>query len=120
MARSAARRSRIDLREATSPAQRRPVPVGFRGGTMPVESGNAVFVPYDPLQRPVPGYVVPLYFWEYLNRKDLFPGGWLHDVGLPMTPLFGTTVGDPNGNRNILVQAFERSVLTYDPLKPTD
>ena len=27
----------------------------------------------------------PPYFWAYINRADLFPGGWLHDVGLPLT-----------------------------------
>jgi sporulation and spore germination protein len=80
---------------------------------------TGTFIPYDPYLRPEPGYIVPLYFWSYLNRADLFPGGWLHDIGLPMTDAFQTTAVKNGTRRAITIQAFERTVLTFDPLNPS-
>src|SRR5205085_1770610 len=105
-----------DLKYHHDSAYRNSVPAGFRGGTSPVHDG--MFVPYDPQLRAAPGYVVAPYFWAYINRAELFPGGWLHDIGLPMTDPF-TTVAVKNGEpRTIWMQAFERTVLTYDLRNP--
>lgn len=83
--------------------------------------GGGVFIPYTTDLSPAPGHIVPNYFWAYLNRDDLFPNGWLHDVGLPMTGVMDAVVdkGDARGRR-IKLQAFQRTVLTYDPLNPPD
>lgn len=70
-----------NLKAATAPQGRTAVLRGFTGGTMAISSGR--FVPYDAQLRPVPGYIVPDYFWSYINRADLFPGGWLHDSACP-------------------------------------
>ena len=71
-----------------------------------------------------PGHVVPGRFWSYLNRADLFPGGWLHDVGLPVAAAQEVRVTKllPGGpvERIIVVQPFQRAVLTDDPLNPPD
>ncbi len=93
-------------------------PTGFPGGVMPVS--DSFFIPTDPQLRPVPGYLVPGYFWEYITRADLFPGGWLHDVGLPLTSAFDVQVVKHDQQRTIKMQAFERTVLTYDPLNPPE
>ena len=77
-----------------------------------------MFVPFDPYLRPVSGYVVAPYFWAYINRADLFPAGWLHDIGLPITHTFTAKVNKGGGERTIFVQAFERGVLTYDMQNP--
>lgn len=60
-------------------------------------------------------------FWSYINRSDLFPSGWLHDIGLPMAEAVEAIVdkGEAKGRR-ITIQAFQRTVLTYDPLNPTE
>ncbi len=105
-----------DLGRAASPALRRAPPPSFTGGTMATRDG--IFVPYDPQLRVASGYVVPLYFWTYLQRTELFPGGWLHDVGLPMTDAFVVEANKNGEYRRIMTQAFERAVLTYDPLNP--
>jgi hypothetical protein len=105
------------LANAHRPAMRVPIPAGFAGGTMTIRSGE--FIPYDSGLRPAPGYVVPLYFWAYMNRVNLFPGGWLHDLGLPMTDAFQATVVKNGAPRTISMQAFERTVLTYDPQNPS-
>ncbi|GIV98572.1 MAG: L,D-transpeptidase [Herpetosiphonaceae bacterium] len=91
-------------------------PPEFSGGTIAVEGGT--FVPYHPQLGSAPGYVVPSYFWEYMNRSDLFPGGWLHDIGLPMTGVLNAETVKHGERRSIMLQAFERTVLTYDPLNP--
>jgi hypothetical protein len=85
---------------------------------MPAEGG--VFVPVDPLLRRAPGHVIPFRFWNYINRNDLFPGGWLHDIGLPLTAALHATVWKQGERRSITYQAFERTVLTDDPLNPVD
>jgi hypothetical protein len=103
-----------DLADAHRPEARIPAPINFRGGTMTTRRGE--FVPYDPLLRPAPGYYVPLFFWSYMKRHDLFPGGWLHDIGLPMTTAFQTQAEKGGERRDIIMQAFERTILTFDAL----
>ncbi len=106
-----------DLEEAADPKHRVAPPPSFTGGTVGVLDG--MFVPFDSQLRPAPGYAVAPYFWAYVNRADLFPGGWLHDVGLPMTNTFTATVLKGDGeSHTIFVQAFERAVLTYDMRNP--
>jgi lipoprotein-anchoring transpeptidase ErfK/SrfK len=96
------------------PEYRLAPPPGFTSGTAAVAGG--VFIPCDPQLGAAPGYVVPAMFWAYLNRADLFPSGWLHDSGLPMTAVISLTALKNGAPREILLQAFERTVLTYDPL----
>lgn len=99
---------------ARAPTDRQPPPPGFSGGT--VNKPGGVFVPFDSALRPAPGYLVPDYFWDFINRADLFPGGWLHDIGLPITPeREALTIREPAvGYIPVKVQAFERAVLVYD------
>jgi hypothetical protein len=114
------------LGEAAAPQHRQPPPPGFVSGTalvrgairVPELAGDGIFVPYDAQLRAAPGHYIPRMLWAYMGRADLFPGGWLHDIGLPMTePLIVETT--KNGElRRIVMQAFERTVLTYDPHNP--
>jgi hypothetical protein len=98
------------------PAYRTPAPKGFAGGTLAMHDG--MFVPYDAQLRPAPGYAVAPYFWAYINRAELFPGGWLHDIGLPMSQTFTAMTVKNGERRTIFMQAFERTVLTYDLRNP--
>ena len=95
-------------------------PAGFVGGTQALPDGS-VFIPFSAALLPGPGHLVPGNLWSYINNPDLFPGGWLHDVGLPITPAVEAVVDKgPDKGRRILVQAFQRTILTYDPLNPLD
>jgi hypothetical protein len=105
-----------DLRYYNDPSYRTPAPRNFAGGVMPVHDG--MFVPYDPQLRPAPGYIVAPYFWAYITRRELFPGGWLHDIGLPMSDTFTAVTVKAGEQRTIFMQAFERTVLTYDMRNP--
>lgn len=88
-------------------------PAWLTGGPGVLDDGT-VFVPYDANLRPAYGYIVPTYFWAYLNRADVFPAGWLRDAGLPLTDLFPTVTYINGVPRQVMMQAFERTVLTYD------
>jgi hypothetical protein len=105
-----------DLKKASDSALRSAPPPNFTGGTMQV--GLGMFVPFDAQLRPAPGYIVTSQFWQYINRIELFPGGWLHDIGLPMTAAFTAKVAKNGEERTITMQAFERAVLSYDPRNP--
>ena len=106
-----------ELRREADPARHHDPPPDFRGGTAAVWNGT--FVPFDPYLRPAPGAIVEPAFWRYINRADLFPGGWLHDIGLPMTDAFVVSVYKNRVWRDITIQAFERTVLTNDPQNPS-
>ena len=109
-----------DLHRYARPEIRSDPRPGSPGGIEP-RPGGSVFIPYTPDLSPAPGHIVPSYFWQYLNRTDLFLAGWLHDVGLPLTGVLDATVdkGEMTGRR-IKIQAFQRTVLTYDPLNPPE
>jgi hypothetical protein len=97
----------------TRSAQQHAPPPGFVAGTMALEQG--IFIPADPNLNAAPGYIVPFQFWTYINRSYLFPGGWQHDVGLPVTNAFDILVPAADGSeKRIVMQAFERTVLTLD------
>ena len=113
------------LHDLAEPSRRVAPPPDYPGaGPMPVGGDGATFVPFTTDLRGAPGHVVPARFWAYVNRTDLFPGGWLHDVGLPIGPAQEVLVTKylPEGPvaRTITVQAFQRTILTDDPLNPPD
>ena len=107
-----------DLRAWAAPEERIAPPAGFTGLTALLPDGS-VFIPFTADLSPAPGHVVAPWFWEYINRQDLFPDGWLHDVGLPITEPLEVLVdkGQAKGRR-IIIQAFQRTILTDDPLNP--
>jgi|GEM_PF-859132 len=94
-------------------------PDGFSGGVGEMPDGST-FVPFDAALAPAPGHYVPRDFWRFLNDPNVFPGGWLHDAGLPVTPLAEAVVTKGPVTRPILVQAFQRTILTLDPANPAD
>lgn len=109
------------LKELTAPERRSAPPEGWTGVDAPGE-GDAVFVPVDAGLQPAPGHYVPARFWSYINQAALFPAGWVHDIGLPLTPAMPATVvkviEGARQERAITLQLFERTVLTDDPANP--
>jgi hypothetical protein len=106
------------LQRQHAPTSRHAAPEDFIAGVAETPAG--VFVPYNPELRPAYGYIVPYDFWDYITREDLFPAGWLHDIGLPMTDAFQARASKNGVLRELTVQAFERAVLTNDPQNPPD
>jgi hypothetical protein len=104
-----------------------PVPDGGESGGVVELPDGATFIPFSSDLAAAPGHAVPAVFWDFMNDPILFPGGWLHDVGLPITPalpalvdkgrIIGTTVVPVTG-APIQLQAFQRTILTFDPANP--
>jgi len=94
-----------------------PPPGGFRHGVLVGPTGT--FVPFSAQLAAKPGYVVPAFFWRFLTNPSAVPGGWLHDIGLPLTPAVPATVTKGAlGKRAITIQAFQDAILTDDPRNP--
>ncbi|MAG34865.1 MAG: hypothetical protein CL878_01225 [Dehalococcoidia bacterium] len=108
------------VNDLAGPQRRLTPPAGFEAGIGFNDDGS-VFIPFSADLASAPGHNVSPVFWEYMQREDLFPAGWLHDIGLPLTEAIPATVdkGVLRG-RQILVQAFQRTILTYDALNPTE
>jgi hypothetical protein len=111
----------------SDPSQRIAVPADFQAGDAQVQDDGSAFIPFTADLSSAPGHFVPAFFWEFMNRTELFPGGWLHDIGLPVTPAIsarvnkGRIIGDQIIRVNdvpITVQAFQRTILTHDPANP--
>jgi hypothetical protein len=80
---------------------------------------GAVFIPFSATLESAPGHVVPAFFWAYVNDANHFPGGWLHDIGLPVTEAVEAVVDKgPVKGRLIVIQAYQRTILTYDAANP--
>jgi hypothetical protein len=74
------------------------------------------------------GYNIPQVFWSYLNAAGtVYEGGsyrrstlidWVFTLGYPISDPYWAKVKVGGKDRDVLVQAFERRVLTYDPANP--
>jgi hypothetical protein len=115
------------INRQAAPDLRTPVPDGGEAGGVVELPDGATFVPFSADLAAAPGHPVPAVFWQFVNDPVLFPGGWLHDVGLPITPplpalvdkgrIIGTTIVAVTGVP-IQLQAFQRTILTFDPANP--
>ena len=97
--------------------RRVPPPAGFRHGVLAGPTGT--FVPISAHLVAAPGEIVPPAFWRFLTNPRTVPGGWLRDIGLPLTPAVPATVTKGAlGRRAITIQAFQDAILTDDPRNP--
>lgn len=77
---------------------------------------------------PESGHNVPAVFWNYLNaRGTVYEGGrarsgllidWLFTLGYPVSEPYWTRVEVGGVERDVLVQMYQRRVLTYMPDNP--
>jgi hypothetical protein len=61
------------------------------------------------------GHNIPGIFWQWLQRQPL---PWLQLTGRPISEPYWVRTRVDGQERLVLVQAFERRVLTYDPQNP--
>ena len=93
------------INDLATPARRIAAPDGFEAGVSFNDDGS-VFIPFSADLSSASGHNVSQVFWEYMQREDFFPAGWLHDIGLPLTEAIPATVDKgPLQGRQILVQA---------------
>jgi outer membrane protein assembly factor BamB len=76
--------------------------------------------------EPATGHNIPRVFWDFLNQKGpVIENGqvitaqlinpWFYASGLPISEPYWATVRVAGTPRDVLIQAFERRVLTYNP-----
>ncbi|HMQ34753.1 MAG TPA: hypothetical protein PKD53_28710, partial [Chloroflexaceae bacterium] len=75
----------------------------------------------------VTGHNIPRVFWEFLGQQGPILDGrvtrgpvvdWLFAMGLPITDAYWTRARIGGAEQDVLVQLFERRVLTYVPANP--
>ena len=75
------------------------------------------------------GHNVPKVFWDFLNSSTLVRSGrtnatkpfldpWVFAMGLPISDAYWATVKIEGKQQEVLIEAFERRVLTYAPGLP--
>lgn len=107
------------------------LPIGVTSHPEAEDDPNAEIVEYITYDGPdgPAGYNVPAAFWNFMNASGPVWDGteyvdaaplmeWLYVMGFPISDPFWVTV-DLNGEPTwVMVQAFERRVLTYTPSNP--
>ncbi|NTV62946.1 MAG: hypothetical protein HGA65_05345 [Oscillochloris sp.] len=75
----------------------------------------------------VTGHNIPKVFWDFMNMQGKIDTGqvqtgavvdWLFAMGLPITDPYWTQAQVGSDTKDVLVQLFERRVLTYVPSNP--
>ncbi|MCL5256964.1 MAG: M20/M25/M40 family metallo-hydrolase [Chloroflexi bacterium] len=98
-------------------------------GKVGIAADPAALVPvaaYDPNL----GHNIPQVFWDFMNQEGLVADGgyyvngvlmnWTEVLGLPISEPFWTKAFVSGEERDVLVQLFERRVLTYTPSNPEE
>ncbi|NJN18714.1 MAG: hypothetical protein HC822_21890 [Oscillochloris sp.] len=66
------------------------------------------------------GHNIAQVFADMLNQRDVVGGDWRETVGLPLSEPYWVYTKVNGVERHILVQPFERRMLTYNPANPPD
>lgn len=79
---------------------------------------------------PETGYSIPQAFWAYMNSNStIYERGsyrtgalmdWVFTMGYPLSDPYWVTVKVGGQSRQVLMQPFQRRVLTYDPSNPAN
>ena len=88
------------------------------------KSGQVKFTNFDP----VFGHNIPQPFWDYMNKQGkVYENGklvdgpvvdWTYSMGYPIAEAYWTRATVAGVPKNVLVQPFERRILTYTPGNP--
>jgi len=118
--------SRLDSQVSDSLSQN-----GTVGAASSELSSKTKYVYFDPTLK----HNVPAVFWEFMNQKgtiyqngqfvndqpilgDNVAAPWLDAMGLPITEAYWVKVTLAGESQDVLIQAFERRMLTYTPANP--
>lgn len=107
----------VDLRKATDPARMLPVPTTGVSASLPFES-QAIFIKTGTRSNKDVGHLIPLPFWNYINRADVSPDGWEADFGLPLTESLTIPFTEQGSIHHLLLQAFARDAVMLDASVP--
>ncbi|MEI7556773.1 hypothetical protein, partial [Candidatus Chlorohelix sp.] len=96
-----------------------------KDGVINVNPGSAVYNVINSYYDNNLGHNIPQVFWDYMNQQGVINLGgsyqngtvtdWLSTFGLPLTEPYWTHVIVGGQDHDVLVQLFERRVLTFTP-----
>lgn len=99
-----------------------------RGGNLGIRNDLALAETEIVQYNSVTGHNIPRVFWDFLNRSGPVQENgrittgpvvdWLFAMGLPISDAYWTRARVGNTEVDVLVQLFERRVLTYTPSNP--
>jgi hypothetical protein len=99
-----------------------------RAGEVAADGGPAVAATRLARFVPESGHNIPQVFWRYLTaRGPVYEGGvfatgalmdWVRVTGYPISEPYWVRATIGGAERDVLVQAFERRILTYSPAEP--
>ena len=99
----------VDLRKAVSPTLMLPAPP-----TTPAHGGQSIFIAGGRRGGEDVGHFIPQSFWNYINRPDISPDGWMRDFGAPLTEALPLRVTQHGSTHRMLVQVFSHGGLVLD------
>ncbi|HEU5227546.1 MAG TPA: serine hydrolase [Ktedonobacteraceae bacterium] len=102
----------VDLRRATNPDLMPFAPTGK--GTAASASQQKTFVKGGTRAGKDVGHFIPAQFWNYINRADVSPDGWMADFGAPLTEAIPFTMVENGVTHQMQVQVFWRDGLIFD------
>ncbi|HEY0069821.1 MAG TPA: hypothetical protein VGE04_07630, partial [Chloroflexia bacterium] len=98
-----------------------------RNGNVAILQNLSGFSKYG-VYEPTLGHNIPDVFWQYMNaRGPVFKDGryaddtvvdWLFAMGYPITEPYWIQINVGGQDRWVLMQAFQRRILTYSPYNP--
>jgi hypothetical protein len=99
-----------------------------KDGTINVNPGTAVYGVQNVYYDNNLGHNIPNVFWDFMNRSGVINLGgiytsgqvsdWLPTFGLPLTDAYWTRIIVGGQEKDVLLQLFERRVLTFTPSNP--
>ncbi len=103
----------VNLRKAALSSLMLPAPGQMQTSTSSPPN-HGIFIPGGKRAGKVVGHFVALPLWNYINRPDISPDGWIKDFGTPITEALSFTITKDGQIHHLLVQAFLRDGLLLD------
>ncbi len=102
-----------DLRALSQPTERVPPPWWWQAGNSPQRDG--IFIPQGSRTGALVGHYIPVVFATFLVTL----GKWQSFIGLPLTEAVPMTVIMNGTQQRVIIQAFQRAVLTVNTMDPS-
>lgn len=99
----------VDLRQATSPTLMLPAPP-----TTSAYGGQSIFVAGGRRGGEDVGHFIPQPLWNYINRHDISPDGWMRAFGAPLTEALPFRVTQHGSTHRMLIQVFSNGGLVLN------
>lgn len=108
----------VDLRKATAPHFMLSAWTSSHTVASSSIDKRGIFVKGGMRGKKAVGHFIAQSFWDYINRRDSSPDGWMKDFGVPLTEALPFTITNNGSTHHMLVQAFSHAGLILDQDAP--